>query len=99
MPAQRHWRHQTGPRARDETRGKSAARCAHATALFSDHEEERDVVQAVLRLAVRPGWRDPTQFDPQAELRFLVSADPRYTNRASVTFDDHHRILLHRVAR
>ena len=39
-----------------------------------------------------------TQFDPVVELGFLVTADPRYTNRASVTFDDDHRIALHRVA-
>ncbi|MFD1556275.1 hypothetical protein ACFSHT_11660 [Paraburkholderia silviterrae] len=37
-----------------------------------------------------------TQFDPVVELRFLV--DPRYTNRASVTFDKDHRITLRRVA-
>lgn len=37
-----------------------------------------------------------TQFDPVIELRFLV--DPRYTNRASVTFDKDHRITIHRVA-
>ena len=39
-----------------------------------------------------------TQFDPVVELRFLVSAGPRYANRASVIFDDDHRILLHRDA-
>jgi hypothetical protein len=37
-----------------------------------------------------------TQFDPVVELRFLVSAGPRYAN--SVIFDDDHRILLHRDA-
>ena len=37
-----------------------------------------------------------TQFDPVIELRFLV--DPRYTNRASVTFDKDHRIGIRRVA-
>jgi hypothetical protein len=37
-----------------------------------------------------------TQFDPLIELQFLV--DPRYTNRASVTFDKDHRITIHRVA-
>ncbi|QGZ61442.1 hypothetical protein [Paraburkholderia acidisoli] len=37
-----------------------------------------------------------TQFDPVVELRFLV--DPRYTNRASVTFDKDHRIGIRRVA-
>ncbi|MCG5073679.1 hypothetical protein [Paraburkholderia tagetis] len=36
-----------------------------------------------------------TQFDPVIELRFLV--DPRYTNRASVTFDKDHRIGIRRV--
>jgi hypothetical protein len=40
-----------------------------------------------------------TQFDPVVELGFLVTADPRYTNRASVTFNEDHRIELHRVAR
>lgn len=39
-----------------------------------------------------------TQFDPVVELKFMVTADPRYTNRASVTFNDDHRILLNRVA-
>ncbi|WP_233830389.1 hypothetical protein [Paraburkholderia sp. ZP32-5] len=39
-----------------------------------------------------------TQFDPVVELSFLVTADPRYTNRASVTFNDDHRIGLKRVA-
>ncbi|QGZ54644.1 hypothetical protein [Paraburkholderia acidiphila] len=37
-----------------------------------------------------------TQFDPVIELRFLV--DPRYTNRASVTFDKNDRIGIRRVA-
>lgn len=37
-----------------------------------------------------------TQFDPVIELQFLV--DPRYTNRASVTFNKDHRITIHRVA-
>ncbi|CAG9261098.1 conserved exported hypothetical protein [Paraburkholderia unamae] len=37
-----------------------------------------------------------TQFDPVVELRFVV--DPRYTNRASVTFDKDHRIGIRRVA-
>ncbi|HKU00849.1 MAG TPA: hypothetical protein VJS30_30590 [Paraburkholderia sp.] len=37
-----------------------------------------------------------TQFDPVIELHFLV--DPRYTNRASVTFDKDHRVTIHRVA-
>ncbi|SDQ60571.1 hypothetical protein SAMN05443245_2032 [Paraburkholderia fungorum] len=39
-----------------------------------------------------------TQFDPVVELKFMVTADPRYTNRASITFNDDHRILLNRVA-
>jgi hypothetical protein len=39
-----------------------------------------------------------TQFDPVRELQFLVTADPRYTNRASVTFDPDRRIELRRVA-
>jgi hypothetical protein len=38
-----------------------------------------------------------TQFDPVVEIRFVV--DPRYTNRASVSFDTDHRILIRRVAR
>jgi hypothetical protein len=40
-----------------------------------------------------------TQFDPVVELNFIVTADPRYTNRASVTFNDDHRIQLNRIAR
>ncbi|MFP3569378.1 hypothetical protein [Paraburkholderia sp. SIMBA_030] len=39
-----------------------------------------------------------TQFDPVVELQFAVTADPRYTNRASVTFGQDHRIALRRVA-
>jgi hypothetical protein len=39
-----------------------------------------------------------TQFDPVVEMRFTVTADTRYTNRASVTFGDDHRIALRRVA-
>lgn len=39
-----------------------------------------------------------TQFDPVVELRFTVTADPRYTNRASIIFNADHRIELHRVA-
>lgn len=38
-----------------------------------------------------------TQFDPVVEIRFVV--DARYTNRASVRFDENHRILILRVAR
>lgn len=39
-----------------------------------------------------------TQFDPVIEMRFTVTDDSRYTNRASVTFGDDHRIALNRVA-
>jgi hypothetical protein len=39
-----------------------------------------------------------TQFDPVVEMHFIVTADPRYSNRASVSFNDDHRIELHRVA-
>jgi hypothetical protein len=39
-----------------------------------------------------------TQFDPVVEINFIVTPDTRYTNRASVTFNDHHGIMLHRVA-
>ncbi|WP_341315528.1 hypothetical protein WN982_09985 [Paraburkholderia sp. IMGN_8] len=39
-----------------------------------------------------------TQFDPVVELQFTVTADTRYTNRASVTFGQDHRIALRRVA-
>ena len=40
-----------------------------------------------------------TQFDPVVEMRFTVTADTRYTNRASVTFGDDRSIALRRVAR
>ncbi|MFL6643152.1 hypothetical protein [Paraburkholderia fungorum] len=40
-----------------------------------------------------------TQFDPVVEMRFTVTADTRYTNHASVSFGDDHRIVLRRVAR
>ncbi|MBP0589834.1 hypothetical protein J8I87_08910 [Paraburkholderia sp. LEh10] len=39
-----------------------------------------------------------TQFDPVVEISFIVTADTRYSNRASVSFNDDHRIMLHRVA-
>jgi curli biogenesis system outer membrane secretion channel CsgG len=39
-----------------------------------------------------------TQFDPVVEMHFTVTADTRYTNRASVTFGEDHRIALRRVA-
>jgi hypothetical protein len=39
-----------------------------------------------------------TQFDPVVELPFTVTTDPRYTNRASITFNADHRIELQRVA-
>jgi hypothetical protein len=39
-----------------------------------------------------------TQFDPVVEINFIVTADTRYSNRASVSFNDEHRILLRRVA-
>jgi hypothetical protein len=32
-------------------------------------------------------------------MHFTVTADTRYTNRASVTFGEDNRIALHRVAR
>lgn len=38
-----------------------------------------------------------TQFDPVVELGFIVAADSRYSNRASISFNDNHRIELHRV--
>lgn len=37
-----------------------------------------------------------TQFDPLVELPFVV--DPRYTNRASISFDRDNRIAIQRVA-
>ena len=40
-----------------------------------------------------------TQFDPVVQMRFTVTADTRYTNRASITFGEDHRIALRRVAR
>jgi hypothetical protein len=39
-----------------------------------------------------------TQFDPVVELNFIVTPDTRYSNRASVSFNDDHRIMLRRVA-
>jgi hypothetical protein len=40
-----------------------------------------------------------TQFDPVIELQFVVTADPRYSNRASVAFNHEHRVMLRRVAK
>ncbi|SIT42305.1 conserved exported hypothetical protein [Paraburkholderia piptadeniae] len=39
-----------------------------------------------------------TQFDPVVEIGFIVTPDTRYSNRASVSFNDDHRIMLRRVA-
>jgi hypothetical protein len=39
-----------------------------------------------------------TQFDPVVEINFTVTPDSRYSNRASVSFNDDHRIMLRRVA-
>ncbi|MBN3753556.1 hypothetical protein G3N95_11445 [Paraburkholderia sp. Tr-20389] len=39
-----------------------------------------------------------TQFDPVVEINFIVTSDQRYSNRASVSFNDDHRIMLRRVA-
>lgn len=39
-----------------------------------------------------------TQFDPVVEINFIVTPDSRYSNRASVSFNDDHRIMLRRVA-
>jgi hypothetical protein len=39
-----------------------------------------------------------TQFDPVVEIGFIVTADPRYSNRASVSFNKDDRIVLRRVA-
>ena len=39
-----------------------------------------------------------TQFDPVVEINFIVTPDSRYSNRASVSFKDDHRIMLRRVA-
>ncbi|HWT39536.1 MAG TPA: hypothetical protein VN289_24850 [Paraburkholderia sp.] len=39
-----------------------------------------------------------TQFDPVVEINFIVTSDTRYSNRASVSFNDDHRIMLRRVA-
>ncbi|MPW21128.1 hypothetical protein GCT13_30695 [Paraburkholderia sp. CNPSo 3157] len=39
-----------------------------------------------------------TQFDPVVEIGFFVTPDTRYSNRASVSFNDDHRIMLRRVA-
>ena len=51
-----------------------------------DHEEERRTMQG----ARRPG---------RVGLNFMATADPRYTDRASVTFNDDHSIGLQRFAR
>lgn len=39
-----------------------------------------------------------TQFDPVVEINFIVTPDTRYSNRASISFNDDHRIMLRRVA-
>ncbi|WP_054934555.1 hypothetical protein [Paraburkholderia sp. XV] len=39
-----------------------------------------------------------TQFDPVVEIDFIVTPDRRYSNRASVSFNDDHGIMLRRVA-
>ncbi|KAA1011966.1 hypothetical protein FVF58_12640 [Paraburkholderia panacisoli] len=70
--------------------------------VYIDGEQVTDVMNGEhVVFYLRPGMHRigvSTQFDPVVELQFLVTADPRYTNRASVTFDEDHRIMLHRVA-
>ncbi|MDE1184197.1 hypothetical protein [Paraburkholderia sp.] len=39
-----------------------------------------------------------TQFDPVVEMGFIVTADTRYSNRASINFNTAHRVTLQRVA-
>ncbi|WP_027814741.1 hypothetical protein [Paraburkholderia bannensis] len=68
--------------------------------IYIDGEEVTDVMDGEhVTFYLKPGIHRigvTTQFDPVVELRFVV--DPRYTNRASVTFDKDHRIGIRRVA-
>ncbi|WP_322069383.1 hypothetical protein [Paraburkholderia bannensis] len=68
--------------------------------IYIDGEEVTDVMDGEhVTFYLKPGIHRigvTTQFDPVIELRFVV--DPRYTNRASVTFDKDHRIGIRRVA-
>ncbi|MBN3852930.1 hypothetical protein G3N59_06015 [Paraburkholderia sp. Ac-20340] len=68
--------------------------------VYIDGEEVTDLMDGEhVTFYLKPGVHRigvTTQFDPVVELRFMV--DPRYTNRASVTFDKDHRIGIRRVA-
>lgn len=68
--------------------------------VYIDGEQVTDLMDGeYVTFYLKPGVHRiavTTQFDPVVELRFLV--DPRYTNRASVTFDKDHRIGIRRVA-
>jgi hypothetical protein len=69
--------------------------------VYVDGERVADLMNGeYLTLYLSPGVHRigvSTQFDPVVELHFVV--DPRYTNRASVTFGADDRIAIHRVAR
>lgn len=70
--------------------------------VYVDGEQIADIMNGEhLVLWLAPGTHRigvSTQFDPVVEINFIVTPDTRYSNRASVSFNDDHRIMLRRVA-
>jgi len=71
--------------------------------VYVDGEQVADLMNGEhIVLWLTPGTHHigvSTQFDPVVEINFIVTADTRYSNLASVSFNDDHRIMLRRVAR
>jgi len=70
--------------------------------VYVDGEQIADIMNGEhIVLWLTPGTHRigvSTQFDPVVEINFIVTPDTRYSNRASVSFNDNHRIMLRRVA-
>ncbi len=70
--------------------------------VYVDGEQVADLMNGEhIVLWLTPGTHHigvSTQFDPVVEINFIVTPDTRYSNRASVSFNNDHRIMLRRVA-
>ncbi|MBN3764753.1 hypothetical protein [Burkholderia sp. Ac-20365] len=70
--------------------------------VYVDGEQIADIMNGEhIVLWLTPGTHRigvSTQFDPVVEINFIVTPDTRYSNRASVSFNNDHRIMLRRVA-
>ena len=74
----------------------------HDALVYVDGERVADIVNGEhIVFWLTPGTHRigvSTQFDPVVKVHFVVTPDTRYSNRASVSFNDDHRIVLRRVA-